>query len=135
MLGLWHEYQSAFVLIDAGTAITFDYVDNDGVHQGGHILPGINTMIRSLAEKTDRINVSETNAVDSINLGQSTETAVQQGALAMVIGYLENSLSKVAPYTKICITGGDAEMIRTNLSHDTILVQNPVLDGLRIYFQ
>ena len=46
MIGAWLKYKKAFCVIDCGTAVTLDVVDNDGQHLGGLIMPGL-TMMRS----------------------------------------------------------------------------------------
>ena len=135
MLGIRAHCQSGFVLIDAGTAITFDYVNADGEHRGGHILAGINTMVRSLVDKTDRIRIEGESITQTIELAQSTEAAVTQGAMAMVIGYIESMLKELPKDSKIFLTGGDAEAIEGLISADCNLIENPVFDGLRVYFQ
>lgn len=135
MLGIRAHCKSGFVLIDAGTAITFDYVNTDGKHQGGHILAGINTMVHSLVDKTDRIDIDYDAVAQTIELAQSTEAAVTQGAMAMVVGYIETMLNSLPKDINVFLTGGDSEAIKELISADCELIENPVFDGLRVYFQ
>ena len=55
MIGAWTEFQSACLVVDAGTAVTIDAIDNDGNHLGGQILPGIGLMASALASGTSNI--------------------------------------------------------------------------------
>ena len=61
MLAVWREVHSAFVLIDAGSALTFDWVNDAGEHQGGHIIPGLSLMHKALKTNTDRIHFDTEN--------------------------------------------------------------------------
>ena len=52
MVGAWAEVGAACLIVDAGTAVTIDVIDDDGQHLGGQILPGVQTMLDSLSAAT-----------------------------------------------------------------------------------
>ena len=135
MLGIWNQHRDEFVLIDCGTAITFDHVDSTGQHKGGHIVPGLNTMVSSLVDKTDKINVDLARKPQSTRLANNTEDAVKRGCLASITGYLNEQLD-TKPRRKVAlfITGGEAEIFSKHLSIKPEFVQYPVLEGLKIHF-
>ncbi len=135
MLGIWHQHKGEFVLIDCGTAITLDLVASTGQHKGGHIVPGLNTMVSSLVDKTDKINVDLSKKPQSTRLANNTEDAVKRGCLATITGYLNEQLNtKTHRKAAVFITGGEAEIFAKHLSVKTQLVKFPVLEGLRIHF-
>ena len=136
MLGIWQDHQDEFVLIDCGTAITLDHVDSTGQHKGGHIVPGINTMVSSLVDKTDKINVDLSKKPQSTRFANNTEDAVKRGCLAAITGYLNEQLNtKTHRHIAVFITGGEAEIFAKHLLIKPKFVKYPVLEGLRIHFQ
>ena len=67
-------------IVDAGSALTIDFVAANGEHRGGYILPGIDSMERALLSDTDRVRFGEARR-DCIDPGRSTEEAVYNGLL------------------------------------------------------
>lgn len=135
MLGIWSQLKGEFVLIDCGTAITFDHVDSTGQHKGGHIVPGLNTMVSALVDKTDKINVDLAKRPQSTRLANNTEDAVKRGCLASITGYLNEQLN-TKPHRKVSlfITGGEAEIFAKHLLIKPEFVKYPVLEGLCVHF-
>jgi len=81
------------LIVDAGTAITFDLLDKHKQHQGGWIIPGVDMMMQALFKNTDKVFADQSkidvlkfgkNTSDNVNLGcWSTVTAAVHGAVAM----------------------------------------------------
>lgn len=134
MLGIWCEYKRGFILVDAGTALTMDYVDNQGVHRGGHIIPGLTLMQRSLVTMTDRINLHIETAPSDTDWASNTADAVQKGSLAVVVAYIEAMCSKLSQKHSLYLAGGDATIIKQHLDINAIIVNNLVFKGLVKYF-
>lgn len=134
MLAAWQQEQSAFVVVDAGSAITVDYVDGNGQHLGGHIVPGLNLMTRALFSGTANVKF---NALDwgEIGPGKSTEQCVHHGVFAMATGYLEYLLTQWhgASAARWLITGGDALRLQSALSIEAEWRPNLVIEGLQIF--
>lgn len=109
MLAVWKKYRSSFVVVDAGSALTIDYVDGQGGHLGGYILPGWQMLERSLLQGTAqvRFDVSEATQLDP---GTSTGDCVSHGrnwlwrAMVERLG-LEFQAGKIE---RMVVTGGDA---------------------------
>lgn len=127
MLGLWARQRSAFNIASAGTALTFDAVDDRGQHQGGFIAPGIRAMERATLGST-RFETAVLPAPAAAELGQDTEHCVVQGALHAALGALERA-AKDHPSPSF-IAGGDASLLQPLLHGQWQLAQQPVLDGL-----
>lgn len=134
MLAGYAEAGGACCVIDAGTAVTLDGVDADGNHLGGYIVPGYATMRRSLLKNTGQVRMLEERAAD-VALGCATEPAVANGALVMLLGFIERGIAQCraqAPAPRIILTGGDASMLAPHLDHQLVINQDLVLDGLAI---
>ena len=106
--------ESACVVIDAGTAVTVDFVDGEGGFQGGAIAPGLAMMLRSLHEGTGQLPLLEPGATEHPGTpwGRHTSDAMQTGVRAAVIGMtrylLEQYADAFGAYPRVIATGGDA---------------------------
>jgi type III pantothenate kinase len=121
------------LVIDAGTAITYDIVTEMGEHIGGNISPGLNMRYKSLNTFTKRLPLL--NFRESvIEIGNSTEEAihkgVQYGIIAEMFAYINEWKAKLKPLNVI-ITGGDASFFENSLKSNIFVVPNLVLFGLK----
>ena len=141
LVAAWRCVQGAIAVVDAGTAITVDLVDDEGRHQGGYIVPGIGLMRRSLAAETRDLGLpqrlADTDEQDRLPPpGRSTDAAIAGGTLAMPIGFLEAVLARFATAspsgTTTLLCGGDAHLLQPRLASPTCIKPNLVLDGLAI---
>lgn len=103
-------YDGALIVVDFGTATTFDVVGADGGYEGGIIAPGINLSLEALhtaAAKLPRIAVEKPQAV----VGKSTVPAMQSGVYWGYIGLIEGLVARIRadqnnPAMKVIATGG-----------------------------
>ena len=116
-LGAFTRAGQACVVIDAGTAVTVDFVDGEGTFQGGVIAPGLNMMLASLHEKTaslPKFTFSLPNPVLG-PFGKDTKHAMQLGVLNSVRGLVRTMIEQYAEafgaYPQIIATGGDARVL------------------------
>lgn len=135
MLGVWCKTKSSFCVVDAGTAMTIDFVDAFGHHSGGYIIPGVRTMISALNAGTFLIEcLTDLADMGAINPGRRTQEAVERGALMALIGSLNFSVqtfradSDLKP--SLIIGGGDAGIIFPHLGEGWQRSHELVLDGL-----
>ena len=136
MLGGLHQSNSAFIVINAGSALTVDVVNEDGQHLGGYIVPGVNMMKKILGLHTAQVQVDSTsNVLSDLSLGHSTEECVESGIHLMVVKYIEAIYEKVSLEVKGCqafVSGGDAKSIAALLSFNCDVEPNLVLRGLAV---
>lgn len=130
MYGAWKKRGRGCAVIDAGSAITIDYVSDSGNHLGGYILPGLAMMFKSL--KTDAARIAfEPNHAVALEPGQNTGECVNHGmswvSLA-IVQQLHRDVEQMG-LSDILVTGGDASRLQAvglNASEHPSLV----LDGL-----
>ena len=118
------------VVASVGTAVTIDLLTEQGVFAGGLILPGLDMMRESLAEKTAGVGAAVgTYALRPTN----TADAVFSGTLLAVAGAIDKALSTLPEQnsaTELILTGGGAETIAPLLSTRPRVIPNLVLEGL-----
>lgn len=119
-LGAYTRAEQACVVIDAGTAVTIDFVDGEGTFQGGVIAPGLNMMLASMHEKTAKLPKISFAPPDPIlgPFGKDTRHAMQLGVLNAVRGLARTMIEQYAEafgaYPQIIATGGDAQALFAN---------------------
>lgn len=109
MYGAWRASGSGLAVVDAGSAITVDYVRADGRHLGGYILPGRNMMLRSLQSDAARIGF-EPGLASLAEPGTNTGECVLQGQAWLfeaLQGRLAGDISRYG-LDVLHLTGGDA---------------------------
>jgi type III pantothenate kinase len=132
MIAGYHTYHKAICIVSCGTAITLDIVDDEGIHQGGLISPGLRLMQESLAKNTENLELSETGY--SFGLANFTAAAIHNGTLSAACGLIEHTLSNhnQPDSLQLLLTGGDAEIIAEHLSRPFIIDRELVLRGLAL---
>jgi type III pantothenate kinase len=123
------------IVVDAGTAITIDALDDDGQHLGGQILPGIASMTESLDTNTSdipRIRRRIPGRAMGI-FGGTTATAVSQGVIGAAVGAVERAvrvLREEGYDPTVFLTGGDAPCLLEALVEEPVHSPHLVLEGL-----
>ncbi len=118
------------LVVDFGTAITYDLLSPEGIFAGGNIAPGIFMRLEALNHFTARLPLIETDG-DCPEWGYDTETALRSGAINGVIAEL-NYYRSLLPGDKhkVFITGGSADLICNRLDFDVTIDHNLVSKGL-----
>jgi type III pantothenate kinase len=123
------------ILVDAGTAVTVDYVDAAGAFLGGAIFPGMRLMAKALHEYTELLPVVEVDAAVAMP-GKNTVEAIKAGVLHAVVGGVETLARRlseqVAPRCEVFCTGGDASLIAANLAIEPRVWPEMTLEGIRL---
>ena len=136
MLGGLHQSTSAFIVINAGSAITVDVVNKSGQHLGGYIVPGINMMKKSLGLHTAQVQIEEIRDVlPALSLGRSTEDCVEAGIHLSIGKFIEAVFEKESKQMNECqafVSGGDAKVISDLLPFKCVIIPELVLRGLAV---
>lgn len=129
--------RAPLVVIQAGTAITVDAVDEEGAYAGGAILPGLRLTLNALAGGTDllpHLTAADSPAELPSLPGKNTEEAMLAGGVAAVIGGIEHLLRRYqslwSPSIPIIISGGNRAYLSPLLTYSTRVVDHLVLLGL-----
>ncbi|PIE84423.1 MAG: pantothenate kinase [Bacteroidia bacterium] len=133
MAGAAFEFEACpLLVVDLGTAITYDFLDAAGVYHGGAISPGIGLRLASLHEHTARLPLVE-RGEDSPLVGGSTADCLRSGAVWGVVAEVEFYHRKLAEQhgeLKLILCGGDADFLHRRLFYCNFVRPNLVLDGL-----
>ena len=141
MIAVSHQIFSAFMIVDAGSAITLDVVDTEGLHLGGHIIPGLLMQQSQLLSGTDKVKFSTTNTTDidkaePYELGKTTAEAVRNGCLTNICSYIETMYLRESQKNELTVilTGGDSEQLSKVLTINHQVIPDLVLRGLYYSF-
>ena len=97
------------LVIDAGTCITYEFIDSKGQYHGGNISPGMQLRFKALHQFTGRLPLVDTNG-RKLPMGRDTETAIRAGVMKgmeyEISGYIESMKHKY-PELLVFLTGGD----------------------------
>jgi type III pantothenate kinase len=137
-LAAHRNFGGPLIIVDFGTATTFDVVDKDGAYLGGVICPGINLSLGALhqaAARLPRIGIGRPQSV----IGRSTVPAMQSGIYWGYVGMIEGLIARIrAEYggpMKVIATGGLAPL----LAEGTMVIEqidpDLTLEGLRLLAQ
>ena len=134
-VGVLARHGAPAIVIDFGTAVTFDVISAEPAYCGGVIAPGLGAMSGYLPQKTALLPAIELIEPASA-IGKSTEHAMQVGAVIGYRGLVRELIAKIraelAGEPKIIATGGDAELIAKGLPEIQAVDVDLTLEGLRL---
>ena len=120
------------LIIDAGTCITYDFINKDHEYLGGAISPGIQIRYKSVHDYTSKL--PQLDAADDYSLiGDSTESAIHSGILNGVVQEIQGVINQYQakyPDLTVILTGGDIKFLSKQLKNSIFAHQNFLLHGL-----
>jgi type III pantothenate kinase len=122
---------NSVLIIDAGTAITFDFLI-DRQFKGGNISPGLDLRLKALHKFTGKLPLIE-KSFDYSFPGRNTTHAILAGVISGVtfeINEYIRTFKKERKKIKIIITGGDSSFLKERISYKTFYMPDIVIDGL-----
>ncbi len=129
--------QTGCTIVDFGTAITVDYVDDDGVFRGGAILPGLRLQLRALHEYTAQLPLVEP-SVPELPYGRNTREAIQSGVCRGIAGavrwLVESYATSLKHWPQVVATGGDLRFLAPHCDFLDSLVDHLVLRGVGLAY-
>jgi type III pantothenate kinase len=134
----FEKYGGPCVVVDLGTATTFDAVSRKGEYMGGVISPGIGISARALFEHTARlpfVDIRKPSKVIGTNTVGSIQAGLFFGYLGLVDGILERLIAEMGTDTKVVATGGLAGLIGDHSKYIKNVDDLLTLDGLRIIWE
>ena len=125
------------LIIDAGSCITYDFVDANKNYFGGAISPGIQMRYKTLNHFTAKLPKLETKLPESI-IGNSTNESIHSGVVNGVLYEIEgfiNDYLREKKYLTIILTGGDALFLAKRLKNPIFANSNFLLESLNVLYQ
>lgn len=120
------------LVIDAGTCITYEFIDASGVYHGGNISPGLHMRLKALHQYTAHLPLVEY-AGKLLDLGKDTETAIRSGVMQGIKYEMEGYITSMKykyPELLIFLTGGDEFSFDTSIKNIIFADRFLVLRGL-----
>lgn len=128
-------YGAPLVVVDFGTATTFDTIDRQGQYVGGAILPGVLVSLQALATKAAKLPEVDLGAPDHA-IGRNTVDALRSGVMFGYAGSVDAIARRIKQElggdAKVIGTGGLAPLFRTLSQEMEAIEPNLTLDGLRL---
>jgi type III pantothenate kinase len=134
----YDKYGGDIIIVDFGTATTFDYISKKGEYIGGCITPGIMIASEALFSKTAKLPRVELSRPKSV-IGKDTISSMQAGILfgyaSLVDGLIDRIKAEVNSKPKVIATGGLATVIANETKSIDIVDEMLTLEGLRILYK
>lgn len=122
------------LVVDAGTALTVDYVDAEGTFRGGNIAPGLVMQLEALHRFTARLpevaRPDDPTEWDGCVIGTDTASAMMLGAIVSMAGAVEYCRRHLPGQPLTLLTGGSAELLARHIDGETRLCPGLVDEGL-----
>jgi type III pantothenate kinase len=134
----YSEFKTNLIIIDYGTAITFDVVSSKGEYIGGAISPGISIASEALSEKTAKLPKVPLDIPPSI-IGKNTITSIQSGLtygyISMIEGMIKRIKKEINNKTIVIASGGQARFFHRHIPSIDYLRPHLTLYGLKILYE
>jgi len=132
-VGAFTKYKKNCIILDFGTATTFDVVTVKGVYIGGVIAPGVNLSIKSLSKSANQIPIFSIKKQSKV-VGKNTLEALRSGFYWGYTGLINNIIFKIENETnqkyKIIFTGGYASLFKTSIERPFRIDRNITIKGI-----
>lgn len=133
-----HRYGAPVIVVDFGTATTFDVVDRDGAYVGGVIVPGLGISAEALFQRAARLARVELRPPSRV-IGRSTQESIQSGLFHGYLGLVESLTQRIrrelGADAPLVATGGLAPVFDGWLPDCRAVDPGLTLDGLRILWE
>jgi len=137
-LAAYERYRAPVIVVDAGTAITIDYVNGRGEFCGGVIFPGASASARLLERSTallPRVDMSGASRTIAKNTAEAIRSGLRYGYAGAVDGIVERMTRESRAQPTVVATGGEARLISRASSSIVRTHDGLVLEGLRITWE
>jgi len=134
----FEKYGGPCVIVDFGTAITFDAVSEKGEYLGGVICPGLGIAAEALFERAarlPRVEIREPERVIGTNTVASMQSGLFYGAVGLLDGVLDRVCGVLGSGTHVVATGGQAELVSSASRYKVPVDSALTLDGLRMIYE
>ena len=133
----YEKHKRALIIVDFGTATTFDYVSGKGEYMGGCISPGIMISSEALfarAAKLPRVELTKPKTIIGKDTVSSMQAGIVYGYASLVDGIVERMKAEVKSDPLVVATGGLAKIIAPETKSIAVVDEMLTLEGLRIIY-
>ncbi len=126
------------IVVDLGTATTFDVVSSKGEFLGGAIAPGLGISAEALfarAARLTRVEIKKPAKIIGTNTTDNIQIGLYYGYIGLIDGILERMIAELGPETKVIATGGLANLIAADCKHVERVEPMLTLNGLRLIWE
>lgn len=133
-------YRKDTIVVDLGTATSYDCITEDGIFLGGVIAPGVRTSAETLYRRTAKLPATELRAPEKV-IGTRTEECIRAGVIFGAAGAVDGIVGRiVAAWPRparpfVVATGGLADAVRPYCTTIDLVAPHLTLDGLRIAYE
>jgi len=128
-------YKEALIIVDLGTAVTFDVVTPKGEYAGGVIAPGISISAEALFERTaklPKVEPAKPERVIGANTADCIRSGLYWGYIGLIDGIIERMIGELGYAPRVIATGGSARLVAGQSRFVKECDENLTLEGLRI---
>ncbi len=133
----FHRYGGPAIIVDLGTATTFDVIGRNGAYKGGAIAAGVTTSLQALASNAAQlfnVELSMPDAVIGLNTGDQLRSGIVAGHLAMLEGMIERTRAELGTDARVIVTGGLAPLFADRSALFDHFDPDLTLHGLRLIY-
>ena len=129
------KYLKNLIIIDFGTATTFDVIDSKGIYDGGIITPGIDVSLKVLSERTAKLPLVKFAKTKNV-IGRDTKSAIQSGFFWGYISMIQGLVDKITKEKKdsfrIILTGGNCDIFKSFI--ENVIVSDDLFNSKGLNF-
>ena len=137
-LAVLKQYGYPSIIVDLGTAITFDIINRKGEYEGGAIFPGIDASISALFSKTAKLPAVNLELIEN-PIGKNTADSIKSGIYFGYLSLIEGMIERINKYEntthKVIITGGNGKLFADGIEMQSIFDDKLSMKGLYFLYQ
>ncbi len=133
-----NKVEPPLIVIDLGTAITFDVVNEKGEYEGGLIFPGIESSVKALFSKTSKlpmVKIEEPECIIGRTTIDSIKSGIFNGYCSLIEGVIEKIVSTKKNKFNIILTGGNSKLISKGIKVKHIVDEFLAMEGIYLIYK